>query len=253
MTPFDLSGKNIIVTGASSGLGKQVAISCSNMGARVILIARNLDRLLETQSEMQNPCFHIPISLDLVEFDKIQIIIEEVVSRIGKIDGLVNCAGISSTLPLRSVSPEKLQSHFNINVFSAYNLVRIVSSPKYFSMEGGSIIFISSVAGMVGENAKSAYSMTKGALISGSRSLAVELAPKKIRVNSISPGLIITPLNMNADHITDPQKRQALENQHLLGLGLPEDVANACIYLLSDASRWVTGTNLVVDGGYTSR
>lgn len=253
MTPFDLVGKNIIVTGASSGLGKQVAISCSNMGARIVLIARNHQRLLETQSEMQNPDLHIPISIDMVEFDKILDIVDEVVGRIGKIDGVVNCAGISSTLPLRSVSPEKLQDHFNINVFSAYHLVRVVSSPKYFSTQGGSIIFISSVAGIVGENAKSAYSMTKGALISGARSLAIELASKKIRVNCISPGLVLTPLNLNAVHITDPEKRKALENQHLLGLGSPEDVANACIYLLSDASRWVTGTNLVVDGGYTAK
>jgi len=253
MTPFDLVGKNIIVTGASSGLGKQVAISCSKMGARIVLMGRNEDRLKETLLEMQNPDIHIPVLVDLVEFKKIEGIIDEVVSRIGKIDGVVNCAGISSTLPLRSVSPEKLQDIFNINVFSAYHLVRVVSSPKYFSTQGGSIIFISSVAGIVGENAKSAYSMTKGALISGARSLAIELASKKIRVNCISPGLVITPLNLNAVHITDPEKRQALENQHLLGLGLPEDVANACVYLLSDASRWVTGTNLVVDGGYTAR
>lgn len=253
MTPFDLEGKNIIVTGASSGLGRQVAISCSRMGARIVLMARNEERLQETQAEMQNTGIHIPVSVDLVEFDKTESILGEVVTRIGKIDGVVNCAGISSTLPLRSVSPEKLLNIFNINVFAAYQLTRIVSNPKYFSPEGGSILFISSVAGMVGENAKSAYSMTKGALIAGARSLAVELAAKKIRVNSISPGLVVTPLNSNAEHITNPEKRQALENQHLLGLGLPEDVANACIYLLSDASRWVTGTNLVVDGGYTAR
>ena len=240
MTPFDLEGKNIIVTGASSGLGRQVAISCSKMGARIILMGRNQERLQETLLTMQNPELHIPVLIDLTEFDMIEGIIEDHVARIGKIDGIVNCAGISSTLPLRSVSPEKLQNHFSINVIAAYQLTRVVSNPKYFTSGGGSIIFISSIAGIVGENAKSAYSMTKGALIAGTRSLAVELAVKKIRVNSISPGLIITPLNRNAEHITNPEKRQALENQHLLGLGLPEDVANACIYLLSDAARWVT-------------
>jgi len=253
MTAFDLEGKNIIVTGASSGLGRQVAISCSKMGARVVLMGRNEVRLQETLLEMQNPDIHIPVVADLVEFDKIEGFIGDVVARIGKIDGAVNCAGISLTLPLRSVSPDKLLNLFNINVFAAYQLTRIVSNPKYFSVNGGSILFISSVAGIVGENAKSGYSMTKGALIAGARSLAVELAAKKIRVNSISPGLVVTPLNMNAEHITNPEKRQALENQHLLGLGSPEDVANACIYLLSDASRWVTGTNLVIDGGYTAR
>ena len=253
MTPFDLNGKNVIVTGASSGLGRQIAISCSQMGARIVLMGRSEERLQETLLKMQNPELHIPVLIDLTEFDLIEGIIEDSIARIGKIDGVVNCAGVSSTLPLRSVSPEKLQNHFNTNVVAAYQLTRVVSNPKYFSPDGGSILFISSVAGMVGENAKSAYSMTKGALISGSRSLAVELAAKKIRVNTISPGLVVTPLNSNAEHITNPEKRQALENQHLLGLGSPEDVANACIYLLSDASRWVTGTNLVVDGGYTAR
>jgi NAD(P)-dependent dehydrogenase (short-subunit alcohol dehydrogenase family) len=251
MTPFDLSGKNILVTGASSGLGRQIAISCSRMGARIVLMARDGQRLQKTLSEMQNPEYHLSISVDLVEFEKIETSINEAVAQIGKIHGLVNCAGISSTLPIRSVSPEKLLTLFNINVISAYQLTRLISNPKYFSHIGGSIIFISSVMGLVGENGKSAYSMTKGALISGARSLAVEFSSKKIRVNCISPGIIITPLNANAEYISDENKRQALEHQHLLGLGTPEDVASACIYLLSNASRWVTGINLVVDGGYT--
>ena len=95
--------------------------------------------------------------------------------------------------------------------------------------------------------------MTKGALVAGMRSLACELAKKNIRVNTVSPGVVVTPINEHLPHIADPEKRKILEEQHLLGLGKPEDVANACIYLLSDASRWVTGINLVIDGGYTAR
>jgi NAD(P)-dependent dehydrogenase (short-subunit alcohol dehydrogenase family) len=253
MTPFDLTGKNIIVTGASSGLGRQIAIDFSRMGARVVLMARDGKRLQETLAEMQAPELHLTISADLVEFDKMETIIAEVVAQTGKIHGVVNCVGISSTLPIRSVSPEKLMNHFNVNVLAAYQLTRLISNPKYFAPEGCSILFIASVMGLVGENGKSAYSMTKGALIAGARSLAVELASKRIRVNCISPGLIITPLNASAEYITDENKRQALENQHLLGLGSPEDVSGACIYLLSNASKWVTGTNLVVDGGYTAK
>jgi len=253
MSSFELNGKNIIVSGASSGLGRQIAISCSRMGARMIILGRNQERLQETLSKMQHPEIHSSLAVDLLEFEKVESQLLEVVAQIGKIDGLVNCAGISMTLPIRSVSPEKLLNHLNVNVVAGYQLTRLISNPKYFSPEGGSIIFISSVMGMVGENAKSAYSMSKGALISGARSLAVEFASRKIRVNSISPGLIITSINENAEHITDPEKRKVLENQHLLGLGSPEDVADACIYLLSNASKWVTGTNLVVDGGYTAR
>ena len=107
--------------------------------------------------------------------------------------------------------------------------------------------------GKGGENGKSLYGMTKGALVSGTRSLACELAKKKIRVNTVSPGVVITPINYNLPHIADPERRAVLEQQHLLGLGETEDVANACIYLLSDASKWVTGIDLCVDGGYTAR
>ena len=107
--------------------------------------------------------------------------------------------------------------------------------------------------GSYGDIGKSLYAMTKGALQAASKSLACELASKKIRVNSVSPGLIVTPINENLPHIADPQKRKKLEELHLLGLGNTEDVANACVYLLSDASKWVTGINLFVDGGYTAK
>jgi len=253
MTAFHLTDKNIVVTGASSGLGRQIAISCSQMGARVILVARDKQRLQETLEQMQNPAIHSIISIDITSYNELEQALLKEVELNGKINGLVNCAGISSTLPIRSVTPEKLNSIFTVNVFAAFQLTRIVSTPRYVSAGGASFVFISSVAGMVGENAKSAYSMSKGALISGTRSLAIELAPKKIRVNCVSPGLIITALNENAEHITDPSKRKALEDKHPLGLGTPVDVASACVYLLSDATRWVTGTNLVVDGGYTAK
>ena len=121
------------------------------------------------------------------------------------------------------------------------------------SKEGGSIVFFSSVAGSFGEVGKSTYGMTKAALLNLAKHLACELARKNVRINSISPGAICTPINMNLPHMKDPEKRAALEAQHLLGLGETSDIANACIYLLSDASRWVTGTNLFVDGGYSVR
>jgi NAD(P)-dependent dehydrogenase (short-subunit alcohol dehydrogenase family) len=142
---------------------------------------------------------------------------------------------------------------FRTNVFGAYNLTKEVCKPGCFSKNGGSIVFISSIMGHVGEVGKSLYSMTKGALISGVRSLACELAGKNIRVNSVSPGVVITPINQNLPHIANPEKRAALEQAHLLGLGRTEDIANACVFLLSDASRWITGTDLRVDGGFTAR
>ena len=119
--------------------------------------------------------------------------------------------------------------------------------------QGASVIFFASVMGCVGENAKSLYSLTKGALISGCRSLAVEYAPKKIRINVVSPGVVETAINRNQPYLADPEKRKHTEALHPLGIGTTEDIANACVYLLSDASRWMTGQNIIIDGGYTIR
>ncbi|MDE6337014.1 MAG: SDR family oxidoreductase [Muribaculaceae bacterium] len=249
--PFTLQGKKILVTGASSGIGRQCVIDCSRMGATVILLARNEERLQETFSHLYGSDHQIIVA-DLTAFDTIPSMVETIVSRVGKVDGLVNCAGISTTLPLKLMTTTKLDEFFRTNVYSAVELSKEVSKKKNMN-EGGSIVFLSSVMGVVGESGKSLYSMTKGALLSAARSLACEFAKRRIRFNCISPGAILTPINENLPHMTDPEKRQILEGKHLFGLGRPEDVAYACIYLLSDASKWVTGQNLIVDGGYTVR
>lgn len=253
MTPFDLTGKVICVTGASSGIGRQCAISCSEMGATVVLIARNEERLQETCAQMRFSEKHLIVPLDLTDYQKVEVAVKQIVEKAGRVQGILHCTGISATLPLKLVTTTLMEEYFRTNVFSAYNLTRELCKMGHFAKDGGSIVFFSSVMGMVGENGKSLYGMTKGALLSGARSLACELAKKKIRVNTISPGAIITPINKDLPHMADPEKRANLEAQHLLGLGRVEDVANACVYLLSDASRWVTGTNLCVDGGYTAR
>jgi NAD(P)-dependent dehydrogenase (short-subunit alcohol dehydrogenase family) len=251
--PFNLQGKNIIVTGASSGIGRQCAVSCSYMGARVILLGRDLDRLNETLAKMDIPSHHMMFAVDLIDYEKVKETVEIIVGKIGKIDGLINCAGISTTLPFNMGNPEKMDEFFRANVYSAMNLTRLVTRKSIISEEGSSIIFISSVMGTVGENGKSLYSMTKGALLSGARSLAIELASRNIRVNCISPGVVDSPMSKSAVYSRNEESLNKIRGLHPLGLGQPEDVANACIYLLSDASRWVTGTNLNVDGGYTAR
>ena len=251
--PFNLKGNNIIVTGASSGIGRQSAISCSNMGARVILLGRNEGRLKETLDYMNIPSQHLTYSVDLVDYEKVQNAVKQVIAKVGKIHGLINCAGISTTLPFNLSKPEKMDEYFHTNVHSAMNLTRIVTKQSNISEEGASIVFISSVMGIVGENGKSLYSMTKGAIVAGARSLAIELAPRKIRVNCISPGVVESPMSKSAVYSRNDESLNKISVLHPLGLGMPEDVANACIYLLSDASRWVTGTNLIVDGGYSAR
>jgi NAD(P)-dependent dehydrogenase (short-subunit alcohol dehydrogenase family) len=173
--------------------------------------------------------------------------------RLGNLHGLVNAAGISTTLPLKLISPEKLDAFFKTNVIAAINLAKIFTKLDVVCREGGSIVFISSVMGVVGEAGKTMYSLSKGALIAGTRSLALELASKKIRVNAISPGVVETPMSQNAIYSQDEESKQRILSLHPLGLGTTTDIAHACIYLLSNASRWITGTNLIIDGGYTSR
>ena len=248
--PFSLEGKVIIVTGASSGIGRQCAISCSQMGAKIALIGRNVERLKETKSQLDG-VGHLTISYDLTDMEHHKELVADIVAKMGVIDGLVNCAGISTTLPFKLMTPEKLEEFFKTNVYATIELTRQVLNIKNVNKQGASVIFLASVMGCVGENAKSLYSLTKGALIAGCRSLAIEYAPKKIRVNVVSPGVVETAINRNQPYLAEPERRKYTESLHPLGIGTTGDIANACIYLLSDASRWMTGQNLVVDGGYT--
>jgi len=250
---FSLRNKKIIITGASSGIGRQCAISCSRMGAKLILLGRDQTRLNETLGMTLMPSKHISFTVDLLEFDNVASIVTEAVSTIGRVDGLINCAGISTTLPINAISINKLEHYLWTNVIGPINLTRQIVRSGHISSSGGSIIFISSVMGVVGEKGKTLYSMTKGALISAVRSMAVELASRQIRVNSLSPGVVKSPMSENAIYNKDEDSLNNIKAIHPLGLGLPEDVANACIFLLSDAARWITGINLIVDGGYTAR
>lgn len=250
---FRLLGKKIIVTGASSGIGRQCAISCSRMGATVSIFGRDQLRLNETLQLMKLPEKHMICAVDLLEYDKVAEYVKIVVSQIGRIDGLINCAGISTTLPFNAISPEKMQQFFQTNVIGSINITKHFAKSTNFSEAGGSIIFISSVMGVAGENGKTLYSMTKGALIAAAKSMAIELAPRKIRVNCISPGVVESPMSKSAVYSKDLESLNRIIQLHPLGLGKTEDVANACLFLLSEAARWISGTNLVVDGGYLAR
>ena len=252
--PFSLENKVIIVTGASSGIGAQCAIDCSKMGARVVLVARNEERLKQTLEQCEEPSRHMILPFDLSSSDGLKETIKDVVAKVGKINGVVNCAGMSSVTPLKLVTDELLDQFFRTNVYSAINLSKEVTRVGNYDKEHGcSIIFFASIMGLCGEKCKTMYSATKGALIAAARSMACELAKNKVRVNVVSPGAIETPINAKLPHMADPELRKELEEKHLLGLGECSDIANACIYLLSDAAKWVTGQNLIVDGGYTAK
>ena len=251
--PFTLKNKTLLITGASSGIGRQCAILCSQMGATVIGLGRDADRLSETQAMLEQPDKHLFISVDLLDHDALEAVIADAVSQKGKLHGMINSAGISTTLPLRMMKPEKVETFLQTNVAAAINLARLLTKPANVADEGGSLVFITSVMATVGESGKSLYALTKGAVLAAAKSLAIELAPKNIRVNCVSPGVVVTPMSQKSFYSQSEETLNHIKSLHPLGLGKPEDVAAACVYLLSDAARWVTGSNLMVDGGYTAR
>ncbi|TKG95408.1 SDR family oxidoreductase [Puteibacter caeruleilacunae] len=251
--PFTLEGKNIMVTGGSSGLGRACAIEASKQGARVFVLGRDGERLQETLSLMANPDLH---SLHCVEFTDVSAI-NELFSEFRrdrqKFNGLVHCAGISTTLPLKMVSEEKLNNFFATNVNSSIFLSQQLSKKCFLEESGSSLVLMASIMGVVGEMGKSLYSATKGALVSAAKSMAVELAARKVRVNTVSPGVVKSPMTNTAFYSRDEEAYKKIAAKHPLGIGAPEDIANTCVFLLSDASRWITGTNVIVDGGYTAK
>ena len=249
---FSLSNKTILITGASSGIGRSCAVQCSKMGASLLLMGRNVDELNRTVSELQPGTKVEMIVADFSKMIDLELVIAEKILTIGKIAGFIHCAGVEKTLPLKKQTSEVFQSIFDINVLAGFELAKIISLKKY-KAEKASFVFIASVAGMVGESGKTIYSASKGAVISGARSMSMELARSDIRVNSISPAMVKTPILEKMFDGIGEEASQNIIKKHPLGIGEPEDVANACVFLLSDAAKWITGTNLVVDGGYTAQ
>lgn len=246
---MDLSGKNILVTGASSGIGKGIAIFLSKVGANVIMAARNEEKLKDTYNELEHGN-HSYYLIDLNNLNEIEGMIDNVCSGGIKLNGIVHSAGISRTIPIQFLKLDDLKSIMTINFYSFVELVKHFSKRKY-NDNGGSIVAISSISSKVGARGLSAYCASKGALDSAIRSMALELTARNIRINSVAPSMIKTQIYdgllesvNNKDFEADLKKRQ------LMGLGKPEDVAYAAAFLLSDASKFITGTSMIVDGGY---
>lgn len=243
--PFSLEGKTILVTGASSGIGKATAIECSKLGARVIALGRNEERLKETMSLMESEGCESHIA-DLTNMEDV----DRVISSLPKLDGVVNAAGIASTILFQFATPEKMRNMFETNFFAPVEFTRLLLKKKLVN-KGGSIVFFSSVDGPINAHiGNSTYCATKGAIASIARGLAVELASKGIRVNYLMPGQTETPL-IHGESITQEQLELDKKNYPLGRYGRPEEVAYGAIYFLSDASSFTTGAGLVIDGGFT--
>jgi NAD(P)-dependent dehydrogenase (short-subunit alcohol dehydrogenase family) len=247
MQPFiTFEGKVILVTGASVGIGQQTAILLSQLGAKIILLATNEDKLLNTLSLLEGNG-HNYFCYNLADIENIESKVKEIVKQCGKIDGFVNCVGIRSRRPLSLLSPKEIKDVMDINFGSFIELIRCITKKGHFN-EGLSIVGVSSIASHVGGVSVTAYAASKAAVEAAVRCLSKELAPKKIRLNTVVPAQINTPeyanlLQMNGGVDT-------VLNRQYLGLGEATDVANAIAFLLSPASKFITGISLPVDGGY---
>lgn len=247
--PFSLEGKTILVTGASSGIGKATAIECSKMGANVIITARNETRLRDTLDKLSSDKGqkHIMLLADL----SIESELSSLIEKLPVLDGMSLNAGIVRTVPIKFIKQEELMEVLNTNTLSAFNLVQGLTKKKKIN-KSASIVFTSSIAGIYTVSmGNTMYSISKGALNAFMKNFALEFAAKGIRCNSVNPGMIDTNILTGRLSSEDLDKNKSL---YPLGrYGKPEEVAYAIIYLLSDASSWVTGHTLVIDGGVTLR
>jgi len=245
--PFSLAGKTILVTGASSGIGRETAIACSRMGATVVITARNAERLQETMNSLhRDGQEHKQLTADLTLTDEVT----RLVASLPPLDGAVLCAGNSTTLPLQFGTREKFDDMFDVNFFAPVELLRLLYKKKLL-VKGASVVLLASIGGthsfMPGNGV---YGASKAALNSLMKYAAREYASRKIRVNSICPGMVDTPL-IHRGTITEEQLAEDAKKYPLGRYGRPDDIANGAIYLLSDASSWLTGHDLVIDGGFS--
>ena len=245
--PMDLTGRRILVTGASSGIGRACAVMLSRLGADLILLARDRSRLEETRGLMENSARHHVVTLDLSVTDRIAELTALYDFKENKLHGVVHAAGIVGAIPINATTPRVVTDMMQLNFSSYVELCRILSK-RFYSCDGSSFVAISSTASLSAWKGGVAYCATKAALDAATRALALEFVERRIRFNTVLPSYIRTK-------IVDDAKMSGIDTESFIkakqpfGLGEPDDVAHAVAFLLSDAARFITGTQLIVDGG----
>ncbi len=243
--PFTLNARTILITGASSGIGRAVAIECSKSGAKIIITGRDQERLKGTFAQLEGNN-HQMYNADLtVKHD-----IQKIISDIPFVDGIVHCAGLTKNIPFTFATRDYLEEVMEVNFYAPAEITRLLLKNKKVN-KNASIVFISSISGVLcSAVASSIYSASKGAINGLVKGMALDLAPKSIRVNCINPGVIDTKI-FDSGVISTEQLEEDKKKYPLKRFGKPNEVAYAAIYLLSEASSWVTGSNLIIDGGFT--
>lgn len=246
--PFSLEGKTILITGASSGIGRESAIACSKMGANVVITGRNIERLQATFDQLEKGGNHIQIAGDLTVAEDL----DNLVANVPVLDGLVNNAGISFTKPIGFIKKEDIQKVYESNLYAPMLLTNNLLKKKKLA-KGASVVFMSSAAAFGCSNANSTYGTAKAALSDFMHYCNKEITPTKhIRFNALHPGMVRTELVANLS-FTEEELQKDMARYPLGRYGEPEDIADAVIYFLSDASAWISGVSLVIDGGLMNR
>ena len=240
----------VFITGATSGLGKGVVEILSSLGARVVLCGRSADKLKSVQASLSSPELSEVLEVNLEAVESIKPFLKESVANSGKFTGFVHCAGVDITKPYKLLKEKDFNQLYELNITAPFMLSKEIVNKAFFSENGGCLVWISSVMGALGQKGKIAYAANKSAVEGLIRSYALELASRKIRVNSVAPGIVETPLTDDLFSKLSPESVEEIKNMHPLGFGKPSDVANLVAFLLSDQSSWITGTTHFIDGGY---
>ena len=250
--PLSIEGKTIVITGGASGIGRQCAIDFSNAGANLVLLDINEEQLEVTRNLCNPEVSCRAYRCDLTDAESLEPLVKQIAAENGFINGMLHCAGIEKTLPYNKLSATDYDRIYSVNVVGAMNLLKYLTK-KGVRAENAKYVLIASITAVVGRPGVAAYAASKGAIVSVVKTLALEMASKGMNINCISPGTILTPLMQNIMESLTEEQQAERKAGFPLGLGQPSDIANTAMFLLSDGARWITGQNIVVDGGYTSR
>jgi len=245
---IDFSEKFFLVTGASSGIGEATALLLDKLGARLILVGRDSKKLSNLNEKLQKK-HHITLEQDITLWTDIKKDLKVLCQKNSTLDGIVHCAGQHLVKPFKFINEKNIDEIFDANVKSTFHLIQAFRQ-KACCSENASIVLLSSVVSQVGQVGVSLYAASKGSTESLAKCLALELAPENIRVNCIAPGVVNTKMTTSLFEKLDDEQAGKIKSMHPLGLGEPDDIANGVAFLLSSRSRWITGTSLVIDGGY---
>ncbi len=247
---LSFTNHKILITGASSGLGKAVAELLNSLGVYTVLCGRNEEKLNNIKNLLSAPEKANVLVVDFNDNVSIKSFLKVSVENSGKFTGFVHCAGVDITKPYKLLKETDFNLLYKLNITTPFQLSKELVNKSFFSENGGSLIWMSSVMGTLGQKGKIAYTTNKAAVEGLIKSYALELAPRKIRVNSVAPGIVETPLTKDLFSKLSLERVQEIKNMHPLGFGAPGDVANLVAFLLSDQSKWITGTTHFIDGGY---